>query len=198
MTIQSLVELRSPNRGAALCQPHLFRPPARYGGNPSRPGGGVQRLCVRCCRSARMIRRADVGATINCPPTCGRDVPSNRYTGDIDTIRTGLTSHVDLSTLLASIGSQTVDGQRYRTETQLRSLSRPGDTMLFQTTQVTVSCVTSFVGGWHAFLAHSVGKLGWIQEKKRSKLDQRSPRRGFMAFFHKPWHVSLIFLACPK
>jgi arylsulfatase A-like enzyme len=31
--------------------------------------------------------------------------PSNRYTGDIDTIRTGLTSHVDFSTLLVSIGN---------------------------------------------------------------------------------------------
>jgi arylsulfatase A-like enzyme len=31
--------------------------------------------------------------------------PSDRYTGDIDTIRTGLTSHVDFSTLLVSIGN---------------------------------------------------------------------------------------------
>jgi arylsulfatase A-like enzyme len=31
--------------------------------------------------------------------------PSNRYTGAIDTIRTGLTSHVDFSTLLVSIGN---------------------------------------------------------------------------------------------
>jgi hypothetical protein len=90
-----------------------------------------------------MIRRADVGATINCP-YMWRDVPSNRYTGNIDTIRTGLTSHVDLSTLLASIGRQAIEGQRYRTETQLRSLSLPGGTMLFQTTQATVSSVTSF------------------------------------------------------
>jgi len=31
--------------------------------------------------------------------------PSNRYTGDIDTIRNGLTSHVDFSSLLVSIGN---------------------------------------------------------------------------------------------
>jgi uncharacterized sulfatase len=63
--------------------------------------------------------------------------PSGRFTGDIDTIRTGLTSHVDFSTLLVSIGNMgtrdwmtgdlaKIYGERHDMISMLKSASAPG------------------------------------------------------------------------
>ena len=63
--------------------------------------------------------------------------PSQRFTGDIDTVRTGLASSVDLSTLLASIGNKgtrswmqgylaDIYGRRLDMISMLKSASAPG------------------------------------------------------------------------
>jgi len=63
--------------------------------------------------------------------------PSNRYTGDIDTIRSGLTSHVDFLTLMTSIGNlgsrdwmtgdlATIYGERHDMISMLKSADAPG------------------------------------------------------------------------
>ena len=63
--------------------------------------------------------------------------PSGRYTDDINTIRTGLTSHVDFSTMLVSIGNlgtrdwmtnrlATIYGGRHDMISMLKSASAPG------------------------------------------------------------------------
>jgi len=74
--------------------------------------------------------------------------PSGRFTGDIDQTRTGLTSHVDLSTLLVSIGNlgtrdwmtgnlATMYGNRHDMISMLKSASAPGRAyVLFATDEV--------------------------------------------------------------
>ncbi|MBV9038548.1 MAG: sulfatase-like hydrolase/transferase, partial [Acidobacteriaceae bacterium] len=74
--------------------------------------------------------------------------PSGRFTGDIDQIRTGLTSSIDLSTLLASIGNlgtrdwmtgnlATIYGNRHDMISMLKSASAPGRPyILFATDEV--------------------------------------------------------------
>ena len=74
--------------------------------------------------------------------------PSGRYTGDIDTIRTGLTSHIDFTPMIASIGKlgttnwmsgdlATIYGGRHDMISMLKSAAAPGrDYVLYATDEI--------------------------------------------------------------
>lgn len=81
--------------------------------------------------------------------------PSGRYTGDVDTIRTGLTSHVDFMPLLASIGAlgtrewmtgrlAEIYGERHDMISMLKSASAPGRSYVLYATDEIVPDIFNF------------------------------------------------------